>query len=133
VEGKMTRLGSALALACVPLGLAIAGCGGDAGPTDPDDIRCDVAFNSRENSFVKLVNTLDRDVSATLPRHSISAHVDRRSCVLMGVVAGVADQMTITECRADGSCSIGGRSRTLSFQLRADETETLIVDTGFFR
>lgn len=116
------------------LSIFASGCNNSSeNVVDPEEIECYIAFNSGDNSFVKIVNTLNRAISAKmLLRHAISALIDERSCALIGVVAGVADKVEILECQPDGTCSTG-RTKTVSFRLEKNETLTIIVDQDFFQ
>jgi hypothetical protein len=109
-------------------------CGDDSSKVvNPEEIECYIAFNSASNSFVKVINTLNREISTRmLHRHPIGAHIDERSCALIGVVAGIADEVEILECNSDGTCG-GGRRKTVSFRLQRDETLTIIIDNDFFK
>jgi hypothetical protein len=128
-EVPMRALDRSLALAAMLLALPLLGCGGDSsGPGGG----CEIAFDSPDNSFIRVDNRLNRKVDASLSAHPIGALIDERTCNRIGVVAGVSDDITITECEADGSCSLSGRSRTLFFALESDETMTIVVDDDFF-
>ena len=129
----MKRTSQAAAISLLLFSIFGLSCNKSETIVNPDEIECYVAFNSNSNSFVKVVNTLNRNVSADmLHRHPITTHIDPRSCTFIGVVAGVADEVRILECQPDGTCS-SGRTKTIPFRLEKNETLTIVVDQEFFQ
>jgi hypothetical protein len=108
-----------------------------------DDLRdhCSTAYASPDDSYLKVINTLDVNIYIDYVDLPYSAHMWANSCELLGVISDKSSAIRIRRCesagtRSDGGpvdCGNDGPTVEISYNLKSSETLEIIVDSNTFK
>ena len=117
-------------------------CSKDSDTLSIDDLRndCSVAWDSPDDAYLRIINTLDVNVMIEYVDLPYGAHIWANSCELLGVFSNNSSAITIQQCESAGEnidggpadCGDAGPTVNISYNLQSSETFEIIVDHGLF-
>jgi hypothetical protein len=108
-----------------------------------DDLRdhCSTAYASPDDTYLRVINTLNVNIYIDYVDLPYSAHMWANSCELLGVIADRSSAIRIQRCesagtRSDGGpvdCGDDGPTVRINYNLKSSETFEIIVDSNTFK
>jgi hypothetical protein len=122
--------------------IGLISCKKDSDSYSVDELRkhCSTAYTSPDDSYIRIINTLDVNIIIDYDDLPYSTHMWAKSCELLGVFANEYSAIIITQCETGGAdvdggpedCGSGGSTVRISYYLEPSETFEIIVDSDTF-
>ena len=122
--------------------IILTSCTKDSGSVSIDNLRkrCSTAYASPDDSYLRIINTLDVNILIDYENLPYSSHMWAHSCELLGVFANKSSAIIIRQCETGGAdedggpedCGPSGPTVRISYYLEPSETFEIIVDSDTF-